>query len=462
MLSDYNYEDYLDSPQQLAKRIVDKLSEGDELKFPLDPFELLSNNGISYQFRDFEKLEGIYIVPESEDDIPIIGININRPITRQRFTVAHEFCHHIKDRSSSACPILGNKNRNEKFADDFASEFLMPRDYFNLEVKKVIKNGFVSFDDALKLSVQFGVSFTSCVFTLAYRYGKSLIDGNIGAKEIKKRIKKYKPDKKRAELKLNSFEPEMREQIINSYSYFFEHDCDFIWHKFKNEYIYNENRIEGGKLDKTEVSEIVTDLRLHKQESCYCKTELQDIIETAGQSALYDFIFEVDHVITGFSILKLHAMLYQYAPYPEAGGKIRDSNNFVTDSKFETCDSAQIANEIYKLDIIVKELVLKCDSLSVAEFVEEAVRIHYRITVIHPFHDGNGRISRVFLNWLFRLKELPPVYLKYNRKDDYYEALQIADLENDFIPLYEVFFNEILRSMTELHDGRRITYEGSE
>jgi hypothetical protein len=25
-----------------------------------------------------------------------------------------------------------------------------------------------------------------------------------------------------------------------------------------------------------------------------------------------------------------------------------------------------------------------------------------------------------------------------------------------------VFFNEILRSMTELHDGRRITYEGSE
>ncbi|MFA9398774.1 MAG: ImmA/IrrE family metallo-endopeptidase [Clostridiaceae bacterium] len=461
MLGDYKYEDYLDSPQQLAKRIIDKLREEDEIRFPLDPFELLSKNGIPYQFRDFKKLEGIYIIPESEDDIPIVGININRPITRQRFTGAHEFCHHIKDRENSVCPIWGNKDRSEKFADSFASELLMPREFFNAEIKKVLNNKYVSFDDALKLSIYFGVSFESCIFTLAYRYGASLIDGNTSVKELKKRVKKYKPDKKRAEMKLTTFEPEMREQIINSYSYFFKHDCDFIWNRFKNDYIYNENRIEGGKLEKTEVSEIVTDLRLHKQKSCYCKTELQDVIETAGQSALYDVIFDEDYMINGFSILKFHAMLYQYAPYPEAGGKIRDTNNFVTDSKFETCDSGEIATEIYKLDIIVKELIAKCDELTIAEFIEASVRIHYKITVIHPFHDGNGRISRVFLNGLFRLKDLPPVYLKYDRKDDYYKALQIADLEKDFTALYEVFFNEIMRSMIELYDGRRIVCEGS-
>jgi len=135
MLSDYKYEDYLDSPQQLAKRIIDKLLEEDEIKFPLDPFELLSKNGILYQFRDFEKLEGIYIVPEDDNDLPIIGINNNRPITRQRFTAAHEFCHHIKDR---ACPIGGKKDRNERFADGFASELLMPRDYINKRRKRIL------------------------------------------------------------------------------------------------------------------------------------------------------------------------------------------------------------------------------------------------------------------------------------------------------------------------------------
>ena len=183
--------------------------------------------------------------------------------------------------------------------------------------------------------------------------------------------------------------------------------------------------------------------------------ELKDVIETAGQSSLYDFIFEEECLISGFSILKLHAMLYQYAPYPEAGGKLRDTNNFVTDSKFETCDSGQIATEIYKLDILVKKLIENCDKLTVAEFIEESVKIHHRITVIHPFHDGNGRVSRMFLNWLFRLKKLPPVYLKYDRKDDYYNALQSADVEKDFIPLYEVFFNEIMKTMIELYDGRR-------
>ncbi len=456
MLSEYKYEDYLDSPQQLAKRIIDKLLEEDEIKFPLDSFELLSKNGILYQFRDFEKLEGIYIVPEDEEDLPIIGININRPITRQRFTAAHELCHHIKDRANSACPIRGNKDIIEKFADSFASELLMPREFFNEEIKKVVNNRYVSFDDALKLSIQFGVSFESCVFTLAYRYGMSLIEGDTSAKEIKKRIRKYKPDKRRAELKLDVFEPNMREQILNSYSYFFEHDCDFIWYKFKNEYVFNENRLEGSKLEQTEVAEIVTDLRLHKQESCYCNTDLQDVIETAGQSSLYDFIFEEQSDISAFSLLKLHGMLYQYAPYPEAAGNFRDTNNFVTDSKFETCDYSEIANEIYKLDLDVKELVSKVDVLDVASYIEASVKIHHRITVIHPFHDGNGRVSRIFLNWLFRLKSLPPVYLKYESKDLYYKALQIADLQSDFTLLNEVFYNEVIVSMIELYDGRRL------
>lgn len=456
MLSNYKYEDYLDSPQQLAKRIIDKLVEQDEVKFPLDPFKLLSMNGILYQFRDFKNLEGIYIVPKDKEDFPIIGINKNRPIARQRFTAAHEFCHHIKDREDSVSPISGSRDAKEEFADKFASELLMPRDYFIIEISKLIKDNYVSFDDALRLSVQFGVSFTSCVFTLAYRYERSFIKGDTSSKEIHKQIRKYKPDKKRAELKLDIFEPTMRKQIINSYSYFFEHDSDIIWYKFKNEYVYNENRLEGSKLDKIEVAEIVTDLRLNKQESCYCNTDLQDIIETAGQSSLYDFIIEQQSGISAFALLKLHSMLYQYAPYPEAAGIFRGTNNFVTNSKFETCDYSEIVNEIYKLDLEVKELVLNIDELDVASYIEAAVRIHHRITVIHPFPDGNGRVSRIFLNWLFRLKLLPPVYLKYESKESYYRALEIADLQNDFTLLTNVFYDEVIVSMIELYDGRRL------
>ena len=458
MLSDYNYEDYSDTAQQLAARIINKLRESEELAFPIDPFKLLSMNGVIYQFKDFKELEGIYIVPDDSEDIPIVGINFNRPITRQRFTAAHELCHHIKDRSTSTCPINSSKKDHiEKFADLFASELLMPRRYFEVEALKYAKEGFVSFDDVLKLSGYFGVSFESCVFTLAYRC--NMIEGDTSAKEIKMKIKKYQPDKKRMELGLESYEPFMRDQIINSYKYFFEHDMNFIWHKFKNDYIYNESKIEGSQLERDLVSEIVTDLRLHKQESEYCVSDLQDVIETAGQSALYDYIFETEDPISAFSILRLHKMLYQYAPFPDAAGSFRETNNLVTDSKFETTDYKEIINEILKVDTSVKELIATRDRITVADFIEKAIVIHHRLTVIHPFHDGNGRVSRIFLNWLFRYEGLPPVYLKYHSKEKYYAALQQADLNRNFDPLKEVFYVEIIGTMIQLYDGRRIADE---
>ncbi|ERJ11085.1 putative adenosine monophosphate-protein transferase aq aa38 [Haloplasma contractile SSD-17B] len=331
----------------------------------------------------------------------------------------------------------------------------MPSEYFKYEAEKYIQNGYIRFDDILKLSDYFGVSCTSCVFTAAYRH--NLIEGDTSAKELRKRIRKYKPDKKRLKYGVSLYTPQIQDQIINSYTYFFKHDLNIIWFLFKRDYIYNENRIEGGKLEVSEIAEIITDLRLNKQNSKYCKINHQDVVETAGQSALYDYVFQTTDAIDAYSILKLHRKLYQYAPYPESGGVFRQTNNLVTHSNFDTTDYKKIITEVQKVDLDVKMLVSEKDSIPVSEFIERALIIHHRFTVIHPFHDGNGRVSRLFLNWLFRLKGLPPVYLKYKDKERYYEALQKADNENNYEPLKEVFYTEIIRTMIQLYDGRRVT-----
>ncbi len=45
-------------------------------------------------------------MPEDGNDIPMAGINYKRKITRQRFTAAHELCHHLKDcRKWRGCPL---------------------------------------------------------------------------------------------------------------------------------------------------------------------------------------------------------------------------------------------------------------------------------------------------------------------------------------------------------------------
>lgn len=72
--------------EALAQAVVDEYFNGEEPSFPIDPFKMIRDFGIVYQFMDFKDLEGIYIIPEEENDIPIIGINFGRPITRQRYT----------------------------------------------------------------------------------------------------------------------------------------------------------------------------------------------------------------------------------------------------------------------------------------------------------------------------------------------------------------------------------------
>lgn len=70
----------------------------------------------------------------------VVSINLNRPITRQRFTAAHELGHiilHTEVKGQNfLCPIFGAKTSIEREADDFTSYLLMPNEELNHMVDK--------------------------------------------------------------------------------------------------------------------------------------------------------------------------------------------------------------------------------------------------------------------------------------------------------------------------------------
>ena len=79
------------TPEELAQSELDKLKSNGKLSFPIDPFKILHNAGITVVLKDFDNLDGIII--NDDENFTIVGINANNGLQRQRFTATHEYCH---------------------------------------------------------------------------------------------------------------------------------------------------------------------------------------------------------------------------------------------------------------------------------------------------------------------------------------------------------------------------------
>lgn len=437
-------------PEKMAADYLVKYYGNQKIEFPINPFQMLKDEGVLFSFMNFKKLEGVYIPASSEDDVPVVGINANRPITRQRYSAAHELCHHFRDADKEiSCPI-GSKNVIEKFAEGFAAALLMPIGELRAQVnKRRNSTNNISFDDVLEIADYFGVSFQACLFRIAYLI--HAIPGNTEPEELRKRVNKYGPDKERKRRHMTysqlyaSLIDCFQEQLVFTPS-------DHARYVFQNEYIYNDSRMEGLDVTVEQASEIVTDLRLNMQNSKYCSEENEAYLSIAGHYDMYREIFAepVKQSLDIYYMFTLNKLLFSHYPNPEFGGSSRQNNTLVLGAKFETVDYHDIFNELTKVDEVVKDYYSKRDEIPTSEYVKHVVRTHHRITVIHPFPEGNGRTSRAFMNVQLVRAGLTPIYIKVEDKKEYVAALSRADQCGDYDELYEIIFRLILRSYVDL------------
>ncbi|MFL0061962.1 Fic family protein [Tenacibaculum maritimum] len=78
--------------------------------------------------------------------------------------------------------------------------------------------------------------------------------------------------------------------------------------------------------------------------------------------------------------------------------------------------------------------------------VQLAAEFHYKFVCIHPFDDGNGRVSRLLMNYILLKHNYPMVIIKSEDKETYLTALQKADT-GDLVSLIEYVEEQAIASL---------------
>ena len=136
-------------------------------------------------------------------------------------------------------------------------------------------------------------------------------------------------------------------------------------------------------------------------------------------------------------ILKWHKDLMQNTK-EDIAGKIRNHDVAIAQSKFKPPMYIELETLLNEFIDWYKEQRTKIHP------VELAALIHLKFVTIHPFSDGNGRISRLMMNFILKNHSFPLLDIPYTKRTSYYNALERSQISGDENSFIQWFFRRYL------------------
>ena len=172
-------------------------------------------------------------------------------------------------------------------------------------------------------------------------------------------------------------------------------------------FIYNTNNIEGNLLSFEDTKGILEKLKKTN------KKRKRDEQEVVNMKYCLDYIIQTKDEITLDFILNLHKM--EMDNVNKEAGKLRTKQNIVNN---------YFPPKPEEVPIKMQELVEWYDrAKSKLHPFELAGLMHYKFVKIHPFMDGNGRMSRLLMNHILIKNNYPLLNINTTDKIKYYFVL---------------------------------------
>ncbi len=198
-------------------------------------------------------------------------------------------------------------------------------------------------------------------------------------------------------------------------------------------FIHNTNSIEGNSLTEEEVYLLTHDGIAPKEKN------LKEIHETENMKEAYDYISSYKGPISINLVKDLHKLVQKNIE-TKTLGEFKIKQNYVTGSD-HLPTPPMFTNKRMKLLILwYNRHKSKLHPLELASL------FHLEFLIIHPFIDGNGRVSRLLHNLILVQNKLPPMIFYNNKKQAYYETIKNG-LQDTPIPFLKFCYKTYLENL---------------
>ena len=221
----------------------------------------------------------------------------------------------------------------------------------------------------------------------------------------------------------------------------------------------SSNKIEGIVSTNTRVKQLVQDKTTPRNRDEKEIMGYRDVLNIVHEN--YEYI-----PITSNYILQLHKYLYQYAS-PDFGGKFKNTQNYIV-ATMPDGNSRTLFTPLSPVETpnAMQEL---CDTFSRAMRLGEIepliliIQFIKDFLCIHPFNDGNGRMSRLLTTLLlYRSGFVVCKYISLEKKiektkDAYYDVLELSsenwnEAKNDNTPFVKYLLGIILSAYRDFEE----------
>jgi len=187
---------------------------------------------------------------------------------------------------------------------------------------------------------------------------------------------------------------------------------------FSIKFTYDTQRIEGSTLTLKETADFLERGITPKEKP------ISDLKESEAHQKVFLDILDNKKDLSLQLVLSWHLQLFKQTKL-DIAGKVRKHSVGIARSKFVPPLSIEV-------DLLLKEFFSWYNKeKKKLHPVELAALVHLKFVTVHPFADGNGRISRLMMNCVLKNHNFPLLNIHYNNRNSYYNALERAQVKKE-------------------------------